>query len=222
MVVAVVATLAAAALLLLNPSSTTAAPTYDGEEQAFLTLLNNYRAQNGKAPLVSQIDLDEAADWYATDMATKNYYGGSSYCAQFGKPAHCDSLGRMPAQRVQAFGYPQSVGENIAAGYSTAQAVFNGWKASSGHNANMLGSYKAIGIGRACNPNSNYGCYWVTDFGFYTGGAADAPADRTADAAAHNDANAAAHNDANAQADTRANAHSRADTDTCSPPLGRC
>jgi hypothetical protein len=125
-----------------------------------------------------QDDLDEAADWFATDMATKNYYGGDAYCHALNppKPAHCDSLGRMPPDRVKAFGYPQGVGENIAAGFSTAQSVFDAWKASSGHNANMLGSsYKALGIGRACNPNAYYKCYWVTDFGFYLGPGATNP-----------------------------------------------
>ena len=66
--------------------------------------------------------MNEAADWYVTDMTTKNYYGGDQYCAQnFSLPAHCDSLGRMPPARVKAWGYPQGVGENLAAGFSNAQ-----------------------------------------------------------------------------------------------------
>src|SRR5215217_4904836 len=72
-------------------------------------------------------------------------------------------------------GYTNSggaVGENIAAGYATASAAFAAWKASAGHNANMLSTYfKEIGIGRAYNANSTYGWYWTTDFGGY----ADAP-----------------------------------------------
>jgi uncharacterized protein YkwD len=162
--------LIAAAGVLFSPAPSSAAPDLDTDEQEFLRLINEYRVDNGRVELVSQQDLNEAADWYVTDMATKNYYGGSTYCAQFNLPAHCDSLGRMPPARAQAFGYPQGVGENLAAGFSSAQAVFNAWKASSGHNANMLGSsYRAIGIGKACNSSSYYGCYWVTDFGLYTG-----------------------------------------------------
>jgi hypothetical protein len=119
---------------------------------------------------VLQQDLNEAVDWYTNDMATKNYYGGTSYCAQFNKTAHCDSLGRMPPERAQAFGYPQGVGENSAAGFTSAQSVFDAWKGSGGHNSNMLNSsYRSIGVSRTCKSGTMYGCYWVTDFGYYTG-----------------------------------------------------
>jgi hypothetical protein len=132
-------------------------------------LVNEYRTQNGLGTVVLNVDLNEAADWYVTDMSSKNYFGSSSYCAGLNppKPAHCDSYGGGPAQRVSAFGYgPASVGENAAAGFSSAQAVFNAWKGSSGHNTNMLRSYwQAVGIGRACQQGTQYGCYWVTDFG---------------------------------------------------------
>lgn len=173
---AAIAVLILAASVLPNAAPSAADPSQDSEERQLLVLLNNYRTSNGRAALVLQEDLNEAADWYATDMATKNYFGSGQYCAQFSLPAHCDSLGRMPPARAKAFGYPQSVGENSAAGFcassqkSAAQAVFDAWKGSSGHNANMLGSsYKSIGIGWAVNTNSKYKCYWVTDFGYYTG-----------------------------------------------------
>ncbi len=163
--------LALALGLFANSSISAADPSYDSQEAQFLSLINSYRESNGRSDLQSQQDLDEASDWFATDMATQNYYGGDQYCYDnFHAPPHCDSLGRNPSQRAQAFGYPGNVGENIAAGFGSAQAVFEAWKASSGHNANMLNSsYKSIGIGWACNQQAYYGCYWVTDFGFYTG-----------------------------------------------------
>ena len=168
-----------AARVLVSASPSAADPALDSEEQQFLSLLNQYRASNGLVTLVLQDDLNEASDWYASDMATKNYFGSLDYCSKLNppKPAHCDSLGRMPGARAMAFGYPQGVGENSAGGFTTAQAVFDAWKASPGHNSNMLGStYRAIGIGRACTSYSKYGCYWVTDFGFYTGaGSTNAP-----------------------------------------------
>jgi uncharacterized protein YkwD len=172
--VAALALLVLATGLLANPTPGAANPSLDSEETQFLALINNYRASQNPPlqPLQAQVDLNEASDWYATDMATKNYFGDDQYCAQFHETAHCDSLGRMPPARAEAFGYPQGVGENSAAGnvFDTAQSVFDAWKASSGHNANMLGSsYRAIGIGRASNPSSQYGTYWVTDFGSYTG-----------------------------------------------------
>jgi len=161
-----------AASVLSSATPSAADPAQDSYEQEFLSLLNDYRTSNGRVALVLQDDLNEAADWYTTDMATKNYFGNLAYCSKLQppKPAHCDSLGRMPPDRAKAFGYPSGVGENSAGGFSTALAVFTAWKASTGHNSNMLGSsYRAIGIGRTCNSNSMYGCYWVTDFGFYTG-----------------------------------------------------
>jgi len=57
------------------------------------------------------------------------------------------------------------MGENIAAGNSTASATFTQWKNSSGHNANMLGAnYTVMGIGRATG-GGQYGVYWTNVFG---------------------------------------------------------
>jgi uncharacterized protein YkwD len=155
-----------AGLLAYAAGSGSAAPELDAQESAFLELLNDYRASNGKPPLIVHPQLNAAADWYATDMATQNYFGDYTYCmSNFQVGAHCDSLGRRPGERVAAFGYPGGVGENIAAGFMSAESVFDAWSRSPGHNANMLGNYRVIGIGWFCNQASRYRCYWVTDFG---------------------------------------------------------
>jgi uncharacterized protein YkwD len=122
---------------------------------AFLGLINDYRAQNGIAPLQVSVTLTQASDWMSTDMASKNYF------------SHTDSQNRDPFVRMTDFGYKYSTaGENIAAGNATAQATFTQWKNSPGHNANMLNAnYKVIGIARAQNPSSTYNWYWTTDFG---------------------------------------------------------
>ncbi len=133
----------------------------DGEEQAFLTLINQYRAQNGLGALGMSENLNRAASWMAADLAQKGYF------------SHTDSLGRSPSTRATDCGYPQGAGENLAAGtaWSTAQAAFDAWKASSGHNANMLNSsYRQIGIARHYQAGSQYGWYWVTDFGMTNDG----------------------------------------------------
>jgi uncharacterized protein YkwD len=58
------------------------------------------------------------------------------------------------------------MGENIAAGYSTASDIFTAWKNSPDHNANMLSSnYVAMGISRVYIAGSPYGWYWANDFG---------------------------------------------------------
>jgi len=128
----------------------------DAEEQAFLVLINNYRAQNGRTALSASTNLNRAATWHATDMGAKKYF------------SHTDSLGRDPSTRARNCDYPQGAGENIAAGtvWSTASAAFNAWRNSSGHNANMLNTgYRQIGIARVYTAGSPYGWYWVTNFG---------------------------------------------------------
>ena len=134
--------------------------TVDSEESAFLTLINNYRTQNGLVALKSSYMLTRASAWKSKDLATNNYF------------AH-DDLTRTWAQRIRdcGYGFNTWLGENIAAGYTTAQAVFDGWKASPGHNANMLGAnYTTIGIGRYFVQSSTYGWYWTTDFGGFSDG----------------------------------------------------
>jgi uncharacterized protein YkwD len=74
-------------------SSTGYAQTLDSEEQAFLTLINNYRQASGLQPLQVSVTLTNASKWMSNDMATKNYF------------SHTDSLGRDPYQRLIDFGY---------------------------------------------------------------------------------------------------------------------
>jgi uncharacterized protein YkwD len=136
--------------------STTAITALDSEESAFCRTINSYRAQHGLAALRVSATLTKAAKWDTTDMAQRNYF------------SHTDSLGRDPFKRMSAFGYnfQTSEGENIAAGNATASATFSQWKASSGHNQNMLSAaYRVIGISRTYSASSAYKWYWTTDFG---------------------------------------------------------
>jgi len=143
------------------------AQTLDSEQLAFLTLVNNYRAQSGAGPLQVSVALENSSSWMSADMASKNYF------------SHTDSLGRDPFTRMKAFGYSYlPAGENLAAGYSDAQNTFNLWvnacdpnasgACTYAHRQNMLNrSYVVIGIGRAYNSASAYRWYWTTDFGGY-------------------------------------------------------
>ncbi len=134
--------------------------TLDGEEKAFLTLINNYRVQNGLQPLVASNTLSRASAWKSYDLGVNHYF------------AH-DDLNRTWVDRIRdcGYGYNTWLGENIAAGVQTAQQAFDIWKNSPGHDANMKGAnYTAIGIGRAYVPGSPYGWYWTTDFGGYDDG----------------------------------------------------
>ena len=129
--------------------------TFDAQEQEFLRLINQYRAQNGRSALTASVNLNRAASWMARDLAVN---------ARF---SHTDSLGRSASTRVaNCDGRPYN-GENIAAGTikDTAAEAFEMWRTSSGHNANMLnGSYTQIGIARYYEAGAPYRWYWVTDF----------------------------------------------------------
>ena len=64
--------------------------------------------------------------------------------------SHTTPEGSDPGDRAAAAGYSPFVGENIAAsGQGTAISVFSLWRSSPGHNANLLGSYVATGLGVA-------------------------------------------------------------------------
>jgi uncharacterized protein YkwD len=135
--------------------------TLDGEEKAFLTLINNHRAANGRAPLRPSYMLSKASAWKSKDMGVNRYFG------------HND-LDRTWDQRMRDCGYTFNTwaGENILAGGSGgAQQAFDAWRNSSGHNANMLSSnFTAIGIGRHYTAGSPYGWYWTTNFGGFDDG----------------------------------------------------
>ena len=158
----------------------TASGVLDAEERAFLSLINEHRAQNGRAPLAVSYTLSKAAQWKSQDMGANAYF------------AH-DDQSRTWVQRIRdcGYGYNTWLGENIAAGISSAESAFNLWRNSPGHNANMLSSnFTAIGTGRAYTAGSPYGWYWTTEFGGYDDGYVTAtrnippPDDGTAEAPA--------------------------------------
>ncbi len=142
------------------PPSTTAAPTTlpttagpsgdDGAiQQQVLDATNAERAANGCGPLRLDPLLNRAADGHSEDMAARDYFD------------HADPEGRGPGVRIDAVGYPhRGWGENIAAGYGSAEAVVTGWMNSPGHRANILNcAFDEIGIGYA-----EPGRYWTQLF----------------------------------------------------------
>jgi len=69
------------------------AAALDGEEQAFLGMINQYRAQNGLGALSVSGTLNTASLWMSQDMGANAYF------------SHTDSQGRDPFTRMAAFGY---------------------------------------------------------------------------------------------------------------------
>ncbi len=137
------------------PAQVATAAPLDGEEQAFVQTINNYRKSNGQGELTYQPNMEQAANWMSKDMGDKNYF------------SHTDSMGRDPFKRLADFNYKGGwMGENIAAGKSSAADTFTQFKNSPGHNENMLRpQFTRIGVARVQVPGSTYNWYWTVDFG---------------------------------------------------------
>ena len=124
-------------------------------EEAVLDIVNAERANAGCGPVQAERFLHQAARLHSQDMADNNYF------------SHTGLNGSRFSDRARAAGYQGfPAGENIAAGYNSAQAVMAGWMSSSGHRRNILNcSHTHIGIGQADNNSSRYGRYWTQVFG---------------------------------------------------------
>jgi uncharacterized protein YkwD len=107
-------------------------------ERSLLCLANAVRARGGLSSLVGDPRLNAAARAHSGDMVARGYF------------SHTTPEGSDPGDRAAAAGYSPFVGENIAAsGQGTPISVFSLWRSSPGHNANLLGSYVATGLGVA-------------------------------------------------------------------------
>lgn len=116
-----------------------------------LQLHNIARLGRNKPPLQHNVKLSIAAQKYA------------EYLAKSGKFSHT-ARGTV-SSRVNRTGYDQiAIGENIAAGQTTAKQVVQGWMRSDGHRKNMLNQrFTEVGFGIARDSNGRL--VWVTDFG---------------------------------------------------------
>lgn len=127
--------------------------------QRVLDLTNQFRAQNGVAPLQLNLELNAAALNHSTNMALQDFF------------SHTGKDGTSAGDRIRQVGYQSNAwGENIAAGYSTPDQVVQGWINSPGHRANMLNPrFTELGVGYYNLTNDtgsiNYTNYWTQDFG---------------------------------------------------------
>jgi uncharacterized protein YkwD len=133
------------------------AATLDSYESDLVTQVNQFRAGKGLATLRVSDTLTTAAKWMSTDMAARDYF------------SHTSLDGRSPTKRMADAGYPAYstwTGEDLAAGYTSAAQVLQGWINSPAHYAVLTNaSYRAIGVGRSYGSSSTYGWYWTADFG---------------------------------------------------------
>jgi len=128
----------------------------DVEEQRFLELLNEHRANNGRPPVVACTSLNRAAQAHSEDMRDQDYFDHSGLDGSSPSSRACDAC----FDGCQSTGF----GENIAAGNSDAESTFDQWVNSPGHNSNMLGDrYVVVGLGRATG-GGRYRSYWTNVF----------------------------------------------------------
>jgi hypothetical protein len=138
------------------------AAAYDPEEIQFLELINGYRADNGLKALLLSDTLAVAAEHHSQDMARYSYFAHNTAASSYYE------AGYQPWDRMEKEGYKYNTykGENIAAGYESAEEAFRAWRNSPSHNQAMLdGRYRVIGIARINDPGSVHGWHWTTDFG---------------------------------------------------------
>ncbi|HLY07744.1 MAG TPA: CAP domain-containing protein [Planctomycetota bacterium] len=127
-------------------------------ETELLRLVNDYRLKMGLSPLIPAPVLGDAARAHCRHMIDHRFF------------AHLSPEGLTPAERLTLANVDwNSVGENIAAGYSTPQAVFDAWLASPEHRANMEAegfTYAGAGYAEDADPTPEFPQvhYWSMAF----------------------------------------------------------
>ncbi len=138
---------------LIYPGQKVEIPYFDPAvrdfERQVVWLVNDARAKNGLSALKENWELSRVARYKSQDMHDRHYF------------SHTSPTYGSPFTMIKNFGISyRTAGENIAQGYSTPQAVFNGWMNSSGHRANILnGGFTQIGVGYVKDGN-----YWTQMF----------------------------------------------------------
>jgi uncharacterized protein YkwD len=138
----------------------TATPTTgtDPFERRVIELTNEHRRDVGCPDLTQSDQLTTAARNHSADMALNDFF------------SHVGSNGSTFTERIEATGYQWSnAAENIAAGYSSPEAVVEGWMNSQGHRDNILNcALREIGVGYYYLANDtgevNYRHYWTQVF----------------------------------------------------------
>jgi len=123
-----------------RPKPSTAKPrsATTAREDRVTALVNQERARAGCGTVRTNAQLRTAARRHSQDMADRNYF------------SHDSLDGRTPWDRAEAAGYQRAIGENIAKGQATPEAVMAAWMDSPGHRRNILNcDARATGVGLA-------------------------------------------------------------------------
>lgn len=114
-----------------------------------LSMINQYRTNNGLQPLVWDPALARIAQEQSDDMGRSDR-------------VHSTADAQLPAQFAGAGIAYASYLANFTAGYRTFAEAFSGWRESKMHNATLL-SPRATRVGLATTyaPNSKYKIFWT-------------------------------------------------------------
>ena len=151
----------------------------DTQKQEFLTAINNARshAQDcGRYGIKSSVDpltwsdkLYKVAYVHNYDMAYSGVFSHTGSGTEFDIVAmNIDGISTSTmTDRIRYYEYRYStIGENIAAGYSSIESVITGWLNSDGHCDNIMDAdFTQVGMALLYNEHSNYRYYWTQNFG---------------------------------------------------------
>jgi uncharacterized protein YkwD len=114
-------------------------------------LINAYRKEKGLKALKLSAALTEAAKAHSRDLA------------KWDRISHYGSDGSNPWDRVKRAGYNAKVAaENVGTGQASLEEVIKGWKASPGHNKNLLLSdIEHLGIALVQDPKTEFKTFWT-------------------------------------------------------------
>ena len=124
----------------------TGSSTSDAAQAA--SLISAYRVSQGLSPVVVDGRLNKAAEYQARAVAGAGQLSHGSFGSRMGE-----------------FGIVGHAAENLSAGSSTVDGAIGRWKASAGHNSNLLmPEARRIGLARA-DAQGGYGRYWALVLG---------------------------------------------------------
>ncbi len=118
-------------------------------------LINAYRKKNGLKPLRLSAELTNAAKAHSRDLA------------RWDRISHYGSDGSNPWDRVKRGGYnARLAAENVGTGQATIEEVLKGWRASPGHNKNLLmKDAEHMGIALVQDPKTEFKTFWTLVLG---------------------------------------------------------
>jgi hypothetical protein len=125
----------------------TVSPASAAEADTLHSLVNQARAANGLGALSRNGAMDAVAVNWANQLAANG------------------SLSHNPSYSSQIPGGWSAAAENVAQGHPDANSMHDGWMASSGHRANILGNHTAVGIAFVAAGGTTWGVQVFARYG---------------------------------------------------------